>query len=101
MATDSKKETFRKYLESAGVIDSLTKVLVALYEEPDRPGQAIDFLKMNLGAPTPEDMARVEEEKKLLEDKVAELEGRVKELEVELEAANAPEGEGEDPDAKE
>lgn len=37
---DSKKEEFRKYLEKSGVIDALTKVLVGLYEEPERPGTA-------------------------------------------------------------
>ncbi|EEH58796.1 uncharacterized protein MICPUCDRAFT_55992 [Micromonas pusilla CCMP1545] len=42
MATEQKKEAFRKYLESAGVIDSLTKVLVSLYEEPDKPATAIE-----------------------------------------------------------
>lgn len=64
---DAQKEGFRKYLESAGVIDALTKgeissiyaceqrstqfdpsqypdcaVLVSLYEEPDKPKQAIE-----------------------------------------------------------
>lgn len=55
MATDSKKEAFRKYLESAGVIDSMTKVLVALYEEPEKPEQAIAYIKTQLGFPTPAD----------------------------------------------
>lgn len=32
--TETKKEAFRRYLESAGAIDTLTKVLVNLYEEP-------------------------------------------------------------------
>lgn len=43
--TDSnniQKETFRKYLEAAGVVDALTKVLVSLYEEPDKPKQAVE-----------------------------------------------------------
>ena len=39
--TESKKEDFRKYLESTGVIDQLTKVLVGLYEEPDRPEEPL------------------------------------------------------------
>jgi len=30
--SESKKVAFRTYLESAGAIDSLTRVLVALYE---------------------------------------------------------------------
>ena len=37
MSGESKKEEFRKYLERSGVIDALTMVLVALYEEPEKP----------------------------------------------------------------
>ena len=40
--TDSKKEEFRKYLEKSGVIDQLTRVLVGLYEEPEKPNNAIE-----------------------------------------------------------
>ena len=43
--TDSKKEEFRKYLEKAGVVDQLTRVLVGLYEEPEKPGNAVSFIK--------------------------------------------------------
>lgn len=49
---DSKKEEFRKYLEKSGVIDALTKVLVGLYEEPERPPNAVDYIKRYMGAPT-------------------------------------------------
>lgn len=42
---DSKKEEFRKYLEKAGVLDALTKTLVCLYEEPEKPNNALDFLR--------------------------------------------------------
>jgi len=45
---DSKKEEFRKYLEKAGVLDALTKTLVNLYEEPEKPNNALDFLRKNL-----------------------------------------------------
>ena len=45
---DSKKEEFRKYLEKAGVLDALTTSLVCLYEEPEKPNNALDFLKKNL-----------------------------------------------------
>ncbi|EHA98756.1 C-Myc-binding protein, partial [Heterocephalus glaber] len=51
---DSKHEQFRRYLEKSGVLDTLTKVLVALYEEPEKPNSALDFLKHHLGAATPE-----------------------------------------------
>ncbi|KAK3096900.1 hypothetical protein FSP39_004567 [Pinctada imbricata] len=53
-AADSKREEFRKYLEKAGVLDALTKVLVGLYEEPEKPNNALDFLKQHLGASGPE-----------------------------------------------
>jgi hypothetical protein len=45
---DSKKEEFRKYLEKAGVLDALTKTLVSLYEEPEKPNNALDFLRKHL-----------------------------------------------------
>uniref|UniRef100_A0A8D0AZD5 MYC binding protein n=1 Tax=Salvator merianae TaxID=96440 RepID=A0A8D0AZD5_SALMN len=53
-AADSKREQFRRYLEKSGVMDTLTKVLVALYEEPEKPNCALDFLKHHLGAAAPE-----------------------------------------------
>ena len=47
--TEAKKEEFRKYLERAGVIDQLTKVLVGLYEDPDRQSSnAIEKIKKDL-----------------------------------------------------
>mmetsp|Transcript_36641 Transcript_36641/g.67934 ORF Transcript_36641/g.67934 Transcript_36641/m.67934 type:complete len:146 (+) Transcript_36641:203-640(+) len=42
---DSKKEEFRRYLERSGAIDSLTSVLVGLYEENDRPSESTDYIK--------------------------------------------------------
>ncbi|NXK88617.1 MYCBP protein, partial [Formicarius rufipectus] len=53
-AADSKREQFRQYLEKSGVLDVLTRVLVALYEEPEKPNSALDFLKQHLGASAPE-----------------------------------------------
>ncbi|XP_035613499.1 c-Myc-binding protein-like [Oncorhynchus keta] len=47
--SESKREQFRRYLEKAGVLDTLTNVLVALYEEPEKPNNALDFLKHHLG----------------------------------------------------
>jgi len=51
---DSKREEFRKYLEKSGVLDALTKVLVGLYEEPEKPNDALDFLRHHIGASGPE-----------------------------------------------
>ena len=60
--TEQKKEEFRKYLERAGVIDQLTKVLVGLYEEPEKPGNAIEFIKKYLGAPSDTDVEQLKSE---------------------------------------
>ncbi len=46
---DSKREEFRKYLEKSGVLDALTKSLVTLYEETDKPLNVIDFVQKSLG----------------------------------------------------
>ncbi|XP_072019153.1 c-Myc-binding protein-like [Amphiura filiformis] len=72
---DSKREEFRKYLEKAGVLDTLTKTLVALYEEPEKPNNALDFLKMHLGQAGP-DTADVE----ALRLQVSELQQKVEQL---------------------
>lgn len=40
--SEGKREEFRKYLEKNGVLDALTKVLVNLYEEVDKPKDALE-----------------------------------------------------------
>ena len=42
--SECKREEFRKYLEKTGVMDALTKVLVSLYEEPDKPENAVEYI---------------------------------------------------------
>lgn len=34
---EAKKDEFRTYLEKTGVVDQITKILVSLYEETDKP----------------------------------------------------------------
>jgi hypothetical protein len=77
----SKKEEFRRYLEKTGVMDALTKVLVGLYEEPDRSQiNALEYVKKYLGAPAGVDLdglkreneelkKQLEKYKKLLDQK--------------------------------
>jgi hypothetical protein len=83
VSAESKKEEFQKYLEKNGVIDSLTKMLVGLYEAPEKPGNAIDFMKEYLGAAGADAdklRAEVEEQKKALEEKDRLIESLQKEL---------------------
>uniref|UniRef100_F6HGU8 c-Myc-binding protein-like n=1 Tax=Vitis vinifera TaxID=29760 RepID=F6HGU8_VITVI len=48
---EAKKEAFRKYLESSGVFDALTKVLVVLYEQNDKASSDVEFVQQKLGGP--------------------------------------------------
>lgn len=59
MSQDAKKEEFKKYLEKAGVLEVLTKSLVSLYEEPDKPGDAVNYLKKSVGG-TDNDKAEID-----------------------------------------
>ena len=75
--TEAKKEEFRTYLEKAGVIDQLTKVLVGLYEEPEKPGNAIEFIKKMLGAPSDTDVEELKAQNEELKREKSELEKRI------------------------
>lgn len=46
---DSERERFRVYCEKSGVMSSLTDVLVKLYEMPEKPEDAMEFIKDALG----------------------------------------------------
>ena len=87
--TEQKKEEFRKYLEKAGVIDQLTKVLVGLYEEPEKPGNVIEFIKKSLGAPSDSDVDSLMAENEMLKKTQDELNAKIQGLEAELAAEKA------------
>ncbi|CAL9089545.1 unnamed protein product [Musa textilis] len=73
MEREAKKEAFRKYLESSGVLDALTKVLVALYEENDKPSSALEFVQQKLGGPSISEYEKLQAEKSDLQLKYDEL----------------------------
>jgi hypothetical protein len=60
-------------LEKAGVVDALTKVLVGLYEEPERPSHAVEYLKKYMGAPVGVDVDALRAENERLRAEVASL----------------------------
>ena len=72
--------------------------MVSLYEEPDKPATAIDFLKANLGGPTPAEFEALTEEKNAL---AAELETCKKELAEAQAKLEAAQGAGEEAPAEE
>ncbi|KAM3958966.1 LOW QUALITY PROTEIN: c-Myc-binding protein [Aphomia sociella] len=79
---DSKREEFRRYLERAGVMDALTKVLVSLYEEPDKPEDALEYVRKHIGTGGDDELeaarariAELEAENALLKGDTAPTEG--------------------------
>ncbi|XP_057689266.1 c-Myc-binding protein-like [Corythoichthys intestinalis] len=92
-APDHKREQFRRYLEKAGVVDSLTSVLVALYEQPEKPTNALEFVKQHLGTPgglTAADTAALQQEVVDLRQKCARLEEENQELKARLQCDEQP-----------
>ena len=83
---DSQKEEFRKYLEKSGVISQLTRVLVGLYEETDKPTQAIEYVKKHLGAPSGIDIEDIKAENDELKKRNADLQKQVDSALAQIEA---------------
>ena len=84
---DAKKEEFRKYLERAGVVDTLTKALVGLYEAPDCPVNAMAFVKEFIGATGDSgggDIESLRRENEALREKNADLTAEVERLRAQL-----------------
>ncbi|KAI9579933.1 arginine kinase isoform X2 [Glossina fuscipes] len=52
---ESKRVQYRKYLERAGVIDALSKALIKLYEEQNKPDDAIRFVRKFMCESCPDD----------------------------------------------
>ncbi|KAI3721689.1 hypothetical protein L2E82_32706 [Cichorium intybus] len=73
MEKEAKKEAFRKYLESSGVLDALTKVLVALYEQSDKPSSAVEFVQQKLGGPSLSEYEKLQAEMSDLQIRYNEL----------------------------
>ncbi|KAG7361042.1 hypothetical protein IV203_036142 [Nitzschia inconspicua] len=71
----NKKEEFRKYLDQTGVLDSLTKALIGLYEEPQRPANAIEYVQRYMGAPPNIDVDGLRRENEQLKQEVERLRG--------------------------
>ncbi|KAK9827157.1 hypothetical protein WJX74_008581 [Apatococcus lobatus] len=88
---EPKKEAYRAYLESAGVIESLTKVLVSLFEEPDKPVNAVEYLKAQLGGPTRSEHEALKTENEELRTLVEQLRQLVPEQPPAQEEATADE----------
>lgn len=64
---ETEREKFRAYVEKSGLMSALTNVLVTLYEEPDKPKDALNYVIASLGCHSPE-----QKHIEILEKKVCE-----------------------------
>ena len=55
-------------------------MLVGLYEEPERPPNAVDYVKRYMGAPTGVDVEAIRAENDNLKKEVAELKSTIEDL---------------------
>ncbi|KAM4568394.1 c-Myc-binding protein-like [Fundulus diaphanus] len=85
-ASDSKREHFRRYLEKTGVVDSLTSVFVSLYEQQEKPANALEFVKQHLGTVdlTSADTEALKQEVSNLRERCSCLEEENKDLKARL-----------------
>lgn len=79
-SSEAKKEEFRKYLETNQVIDALTRVLVNLYEEPDKPDEPVEYIKKVLGGASAADYEALQQENAQLRAEVESLKKRLSEV---------------------
>ena len=82
---EAKKDEFRAYLEKTGVVDQLTKVLVSLYEETEKPNNPLEFIKKNMSAPEEVDEDNLKNEYLKLKDENDKLRQRVTDLQKQIE----------------
>lgn len=82
---EAKKDDFRSYLERTGVVDQLTRVLVSLYEENERPHNSMEYIKKNLNSPDDIDTDNLKNEYLKLKTENEALKKKIDELTKELE----------------
>ena len=59
-------------------------MLVGLYEEPEKPGNVIEFIKKSLGAPSDTDVDALNSENEELKRQKGDLEKKIESLEHDL-----------------
>lgn len=79
-SSEAKKEEFRRYLEANQVIDALTRVLVNLYEEAEKPEDPTEYIKKVLGGASAADYEALQQENAHLRAEVESLKQKVSDL---------------------
>ena len=46
---EAKKEEFKGYLDKTGAIDQISKILVKLFDQPEKPSNTVEYMMKFLG----------------------------------------------------
>lgn len=82
---EGKRDEFRKYLEASGATATLTTSLMKLYQEPDRPENATEFIRRQMGRDDPTET----EEYRILKEELEKMKAEKEKFAIELEVANS------------
>ena len=75
--SDGRKEDFKKYVLDTGIVDSLNRVLAALYDEPVKPADPLEYIKQYLGSPKDKKAEELEKRNQELRDEIAAVEAQI------------------------
>ena len=81
-------------MESAGVVDNLTEVLINLYEETDKPKFPTEYIKANLKSSSAGENEvisqnnKIREENRKLKQRIIELERNIERIRKDIEEKN-------------
>eukprot|EP00405_Crypthecodinium_cohnii_P017649 CAMPEP_0206446706 /NCGR_PEP_ID=MMETSP0324_2-20121206/16302_1 /ASSEMBLY_ACC=CAM_ASM_000836 /TAXON_ID=2866 /ORGANISM="Crypthecodinium cohnii, Strain Seligo" /LENGTH=98 /DNA_ID=CAMNT_0053915241 /DNA_START=57 /DNA_END=353 /DNA_ORIENTATION=+ len=91
---ETQRAEFRRYLEKSGVIPQLTRTIISLYEEPERPNSAMEYIKASLGAGGGVDVEELKAENDELKRVNAVLEAQVIDIAAKLQELRMEQEEG-------
>lgn len=84
---ERKRELFKRYLEERKVMDTLSKLVVSLYERPEKPADPLTYIRDYFAVDTGGvDIATVRQENADMTKRLADLNTQIQEMEKQLEA---------------
>jgi hypothetical protein len=89
---ETKRENFRKYLETGNVMTALTQALVSLYEEPERSPDPLNYIREAIGAGQGVDIEALVRRNQDLKEEIGTLRQQIADLEAKLPPPDTPTG---------
>ena len=82
--SQAKQDSFRKYLDDGGIIDSLSRAIISLYEQQKLPNDIPTYIRQFLGSPQGVNMESLRKENSRLKEEQEKLLQRLQELKTQL-----------------